>query len=253
MSASLIAIAVFACTFGGALLGMWLRGALPGHHLSEESKDVVKLGMGLIATMTALVLGLVTASAKSAFDEQDAAIKRMSVSVLALDRTLARYGPETKPIRDLLRSTLAYRLETTWPEDSSRDVRVETLETTPTVEGIEDAVRNLTPQTDAQRAFQSRALAATSDLLDMRWSVFGSVVNAIPTPFLVIVVLWLAVIFWSFGLFAPRNATVVAVLVLCALSVAAAILLILEMERPYDGIMKISSAPLRFTLAHLGQ
>jgi hypothetical protein len=249
----LIAMIVFVCVFGGTLLGMWLRNALPGHHLSEESKDVVKLGMGLLATLTALVLGLVTASAKSAFDVQDTALKHMSVSVLGLDRTLARYGPETKPIRDLLRSVLEFRLDATWPEDSSRAVRVETPESTATVEGIEDSIRNLSPQTDAQRAFQSRALAITSDLLDTRWSVFGAVGSAIPAPFLVIVVFWLAVLFWSFGLFAPRNATVFAVLVLCALSVSASIFLILEMERPFDGIMKISSAPLRYTLAHLGQ
>ena len=244
---------VFACTFGGALLGIWLRGALPGHHLSEDSKDVVKLAMGLIATLTALVLGLVTASAKSAFDVQEEAVKHSALNVLGLDRTLARYGPETKGIREALRKTLIFRIEATWPEDASQAVRVETPETTPTVEGIEDSIRNLSPQTDAQRAFQARALAATSDLLDTRWSVFGSVSNAIPTPFLVIVVFWLAALFWSFGLFAPRNPTVIAVLVLCALSVAASIFLILEMERPFDGIMKISSEPLRYTLAHLGQ
>jgi hypothetical protein len=132
-------------------------------------------------------------------------------------------------------------------------VRVETPETTATVEGLEDQILSLTPQTDSQRAFQARALAATSDVLDTRWSVFGSVGSTIPTPFLVIVVFWLAVLFWSFGLFAPRNATVTAVLILCALSVAASIFLILEMERPFDGIMKVSSAPVRFTLAHLGQ
>jgi len=249
----LAGLIVFACTFGGSLLGMWLRSALPGHHLSEDSKDVVKLGMGLIATLTALVLGLVTASAKSAFDVQDAAVKNSAMSILGLDRTLARYGPETKGIREALRKTLIFRIETTWPEDSSQAVRIETPETTATVEGIEDQIRNLSPQTDAQRAFQSRALAITSDLLDTRWSVFGAVASPIPAPFLVIVVFWLAVLFWSFGLFAPRNATVIAVLVLCALSVAASIFLILEMERPFDGIMKVSSAPLRYTLAHLGQ
>ncbi len=111
-------------------------------------------------------------------------------------------------------------------------MRVETPETTATVEGIEDQIRNLSPQTDAQRAFQAHALAITGDLLDTRWSVFGAVASAIPTPFLVIVVFWLAVLFWSFGLFAPRNVTVIAVLVLCALSVAASIFLILEMEQP---------------------
>jgi hypothetical protein len=253
MSPIAIALLVSACTFGGALFGIWLRGALPEHHLGEESKDVVKLGMGLIATMTALVLGLVTASAKSAYDVQDTAVKHVGLSLLVLDRTLARYGPETSEIREQVRRTLVFRLETTWPEDTSQAVRVETPETTPTVEGIEDQIRSLSPQTDAQRAFQSRALTIASDLLDSRWLLFGSIGNVIPTPFLIIVVFWLAVLFWSFGLFAPRNPTVITVLLLCALSVAASIFLILEMERPFDGIMKVSSDPLRYTLAHLGQ
>jgi hypothetical protein len=248
-----IALLVFACVFGGTLLGMWLRNALPGHHLSDESKDVVKLGMGLLATLTALVLGLVTASAKSAFDVQDAAVKHMAGGVLGLDRSLARYGPETKAIREMLRNIVVHRLKATWPEDENQAVRVETPETMATVEMLEDRIRDLAPQSDGQRAFQAHALSITGDLLDTRWSVFGAVASAIPTPFLVVVVFWLAVLFWSFGLFAPRNATVFAVLVLCAASVAASIFLILEMERPFDGIMKISSAPLRYTLAHLGQ
>ena len=253
MQAITVAFIVFALVFGGALFGIWLRGALPSHHLDADSKDVVKLGMGLIATMAALVLGLVTASAKSAYDAQDTALKHMAATVLVLDRTLARYGSETKPIRELIRSTVTYRVESLWPEDGSPAGKVDSPETTPTVEGIEDAIRNLSPQTDAQRAFQARALEASADLLATRWSVFGSMGSAIPIPFLVIVAFWLAAIFWSFGLFAPRNGTVLAVLFLSALSVAASIFLILEMELPFEGIMKVSSAPLHYALAHLGQ
>jgi hypothetical protein len=248
-----ISVIVFVCVFGGALLGMWLRGRLPEHHLDEGSKDVVKLGMGLIATMTALVLGLVTASAKSAFDVQEEAVKHAAVSMVALDRALARYGPEAKGIRDGVREVISFRIAATWPEDAAKAVTMETPESTATVEGLDDQIRRLAPQTDAQRAFQARALEISTDMQNTRWAVFGAVSSAIPTPFLVIVVFWLAVLFWSFGLFAPRNATVFAVLLLCAASVAASIFLILEMERPFDGIMKVSSAPLRYTLGHLGQ
>jgi len=77
--------------------------------------------------------------------------------------------------------------------------------------------------------------------------------SSVPVPFLVVVVFWLTVIFGSFGIFAPRNATVIAVLIVCALSVACSIFLILEMDQPFRGVMKISSTPLRFTLSHLGQ
>src|SRR5215510_16425691 len=248
-----IAGIAFVCIFGGALLGMFCRTVLPEHHLNPESKDVVKVGMGLIATMAALVLGLLTGSAKSAFDTQDGELKQMAADVLLLDRTLAHYGPETKNIRDQIRRAIEYKLAATWPEDGSA-ARVDTSETTPAVEGIEDAIRALSPQNDVQRALQSRALQITSDLLQTRWLMFGQQAgNAIQTPLLVVMVFWLGALFASFGLFAPRNATVIAVLCVFALSVSGAIRLNLEVNQPFQGFLKVSSAPLRYTLAHLGQ
>ena len=72
-------------------------------------------------------------------------------------------------------------------------------------------------------------------------------------PFLVVLVFWLTILFISFGLFAPPNATVIATLFVCALSVSGAIFLILELDQPFEGLIRISSAPLRNALAHLGQ
>src|SRR5262245_46067819 len=253
MSSLEIAGITFACIFGGALLGMFLRTLLPDHHLSAESKDVVKVGMGLIATMAALVLGLLTGSAKSSFDTQDGELKQMAANVLLLDRTLAQYGSETKSIRDQIRRAIEYKLVMTWPENGST-ARVDTSETTPAVERIEGDIRALSPQNDVQRALQARALDISSGLLQTRWLMFGQQAgNAIQTPLLVVLVFWLAALFASFGLFAPRNATVIAVLCVSALSVAGAILLLLEMNEPFQGVVKVSSAPLRYTLAHLGQ
>src|SRR5262245_22958372 len=252
MSSLEIAAITFACIFGGALLGMFCRAILPEHHLNPESKDVVKVGMGLIATMAALVLGLLTGSAKSSFDTQDGELKQMAANVLLLDRTLAHYG-ETKSIRDQIRHAIEYKLAATWPEDGSAG-RGDTSETTPAVERIEDEIRALSPQNDVQRALQSRALEITGNVLQTRWLMFGQQAgNAIQTPLLVVMVIWLAALFASFGLFAPRNATVIAVLCVSALSVAGAILLILEMNQPFQGLVKVSSAPLRYTLVHLGQ
>jgi hypothetical protein len=246
-------VVVFACVLGGSLLGMWLRGRLPEHHLSNESKEVVKLGVGLVATMAALVLGLVTASAKSFFDEQQAAIKSSAADVLVLDRLLARYGPETKNIRESIRLAVVERLEATWPQEKSQPVELEIAGSTPTIEGIDERIHALSPTTDQQRWLQSRALGVTDELLKTRWLALGSVHNAVPVAFLAIVVVWLAVIFASFGLMAPQNWTVVAVFVVCAISVAAAIFLVLEMNRPFEGTITVSSEPIRYTLSHLGQ
>lgn len=114
-----IALIVFACVFGGALLGMFLGGVLPEHHRSDDTKDVIKLGTALIATMAALVLGLMIATAKNSYDMQDAAVKHTAAKLLLLDRVLANYGPETKETRDLLRRIVAARLDAIWPEDRS--------------------------------------------------------------------------------------------------------------------------------------
>ena len=253
MSATLVALLVLTCTVGGALIGMWLRSALPPHHLDGDSRDVVRLAMGLVATMTALVLGLVIASAKSAFDAEDAAITQSTVDVLTLDRALARYGPETADIRKAIRIAVAAQLEATWPEDGTHKVVLDDAEVTHHLEGLVDRIRSLTPTTEAQSWLQSQALQLGSDMLETRWLVRDRATNSIPVPFLVILVSWLTLLFSSFGLFAPRHGTAVAVLSLCALSVAAAVFLILEMEHPFDGTIKVSSAPVIYALSQLDQ
>src|SRR5262249_49598128 len=150
--------------------------------------------MGLIATMAALVLGLLTGSAKSALDTQDAELKQMAANVILLDRALARYGPETKAVRDQIRSLVGYKLAATWPEDGST-ARVELSETTPAVERVEDEIRALSPQTDAQRGLQSRAQQIAGEIMQTRWLMFGQEAgNAIQTPLLVVVKLFQAIL-----------------------------------------------------------
>jgi hypothetical protein len=248
-----VGLATFICVFSGALLGMLLRNVLPAHHLADESKEVVRLGIGLIATTAALVLGLLIASAKSTFDTQSTEVKQMAANLLLLDRTLAHYGSETNEIRDTIRRAIAFRLALTWPEDGTPAGRLDAPETTPTVESVEAGVRDLSPRNDGQRWLQSRALQLIGDLEQTRWLLFGGVGNSIPIPFLVVLIFWVSFIFLTFGLFAPRNGTVIGVLIVAALSIAASAFLIVELDTPFEGLMKISSAPLRFTLSHLGQ
>ncbi len=248
-----IALIVFACVFGGALLGMILRAVSPEHHLSQDSKDVIKLGTGLIATITALVLGLVISTAKGSFDSQDVAVKQTCAKVLMLDRVLAQYGPDTKETRDLLRRLVAYKLDQIWPEDPSQTASLGEHEAVPAGEGIQAQIRQLAPQNDSQRWLQSRALQISGDIMETRWLLLAGTGGSIQVPFLMVIVFWLTIIFVSFGLFAPRNAMVVAVLFVCALSVSTAIFLLVEMDQPFQGLMKISNAPVRFTLSHLGK
>ena len=253
MSAIGLATLTFVCAFGGALVGGYIRSLLPPTHLSKESQDVMRLGMGLVATMTALLLGLVTASARSSFDSQDAAIRTSAANILTLDRLLARYGPETGPIRDGLKKGLAFRIEMTWPADGSSNMDLQPSEATSAIEDIENRILQLTPATDTERWFKSEALKLSEEVTKTRWRVLGSMGGSVPVVFLAVVVLWLTVTFTSFGLYTQSNASVVAVLFVAAFSVAAAVFLIMELDGPFAGVIKVSSAPLRYALSQLGQ
>ena len=114
MESLTISLIAFACIFGGTLLGMFLRAVLPEHHLSDESKDVLKLGIGIIGTLAALVIGLLIASAKGNFDAMSSGIIQMGSKIVLLDRVMAQYGLETREPRDLLRRQVASAIERIW-------------------------------------------------------------------------------------------------------------------------------------------
>ena len=246
MSAIGIGLIVLVCVFGGSLLGMFLHTILPEHHLSADSKDVIKLGMGLTATMSALVLALLTNSAKGSFDTQRNELTQMAANIILLDRILAHYGPETKDARDLLKGTVANMITRMWPEEGSAPL----LEPV-AAEAFYDKIQSLSPQNEVQRALQGQALKMSVDIGQARWLLFEQGGRSIPMPFLVLLIFWVTVIFLSFGLFAPRNATVIVTLFLCALSLSGAIYLILELDHPFGGLVQISSAPLRSALSQI--
>ncbi|HVO26526.1 MAG TPA: hypothetical protein VMW56_23190 [Candidatus Margulisiibacteriota bacterium] len=249
MNPTTISLIVFACVFGGALLGLLLHATLPTHHLGADSKDVVKLGIGLVGTMAALVLGLLVASAKGSYDAQSSELIQMSANAALLDRILAHYGPETKEARALLRGVVVRLLDGMW----SQDRLVSTAPTAAGGEALYEKIQGLSPKDDNQRWVQTQALSMGMEFGRTRWLMYEQRSIGVSTPLLVVLVLWLTIIFVSFGVFAPPNATVIASLAVSALSVSGAIFLILEMYSPYSGLIQISSAPLRAALAHLGQ
>ena len=253
MSSLEIACIAFACVFGAAMLGMFMRGLLPEAHVSQESKDVVKLGTGLVATMAALVLSLLVSSAKSSFDRMNDGFVENAAKAIVLDRTLADYGPETKELRDQMKRAYAVRVENLFSGDDSRISTVDNPDDVVRTESIQSKLWELTPHSDAQRALQSRAVEIAGEMSATRWLLVLQRDNAVPVTLLCVLVSWLSIIFAAFGLFAPRNATVIAALFVCALSASGAIFLILEMDSPLDGLMRISSIPMRDALAHLGR
>ena len=248
-----IASIVFAFVFGGALLGMYLGIVLPQDHLSSDTKDVIRVSMAMVATLAALVLSLLTASAKSSLDKKQAEMRNAAGQVILLDRTMARYGRETAEARTLLKQILVTRINLIWPEENAGTVTPEAIRRGASIEGVQEKLLALSPKDDAQRWVQRTALQITRDIESARWSLFEQIGNRIQWPFLVVVVFWLATIFVSFGLFAPRNASVIVALFIAASSVAGSIYLILEMDQPYSGLIKISSASFRTALVELGR
>jgi Protein of unknown function (DUF4239) len=241
------------CIFGGALLGLLLQGLLPEGHLRDTSKDTVKVAAGMIATVSALVLGLLVGSAKSSFDATSTAMIQNGAKIILLDRALAAYGPETKGARDQLRRAVIGGIEMFWPEEEKLESGMTAFERANAMEMIQAKLRNLTPATDAQRSLQSQAEQISSDLLQARWLLIEQAQSTLPLPFLIVLLFWLTMLHLSFGLFAPRNTTALTVLLISAFSVSAAIFIILEMNHPLQGMIKVSSAPMRKALEHLNQ
>jgi hypothetical protein len=249
MSALGLSCLIFALTVGGILLGTLLRRALPKHHLSKDSQDVVRLGVGLIATLAALLLGLLIAAAKSSFDTQSTQVTQITADIIILDNLLAEYGPEARPIRQQMRSVISPFADQIWREKQASPATP--FERNASAEQVYLAVQALSPQNDLQRSLQARAAQISNDLAQTRLLLLAESGSVIPAPFLAILVLWLVIIFASFSLFSTLNATVFTCLSLFALSASCAIFLILELSQPFSGLMTISSEPLRHALGPL--
>jgi hypothetical protein len=252
MGSITVSLIALTCVFGGAVLGMLLRKALPDHHVSADSRGLVMLGTGLVGTMAAIVLGMMVSSAKTSYDTQRNHLAIMSAKIMVLDRVLAHYGPETEPLRESLRTVVQDMLDRIWPKSQSQRAEL-TPPSSKTNEALYDEILQLSPTNDTQRALRERAATLAIDLGETRWLLSEESNNTVAPAFLIILIFWFAIIFVSFGLYTVPNVTVISSLFVCALSVAGALLLVLEMYTPYRGLIQISNAPLRDVLAHLGK
>lgn len=250
VSALALSSSIFALVLGGIFLGSQLRKTLPEHHLSKESQDVVRLGVGLVATMAALVLGLLIASAKGSYETQISQVKKITADIILLDNLLSQYGSEALPLRKQMRSAMSEFVDRIWDEDDREASGP--FKANASSERIYLAIQALSPGNDVQRSIQTRAIHVVNDVAQTRMLMYVGGGEQIPKPFLVILIFWLVLIFTSFSLFSKLNVTVVAFLSLFAFSASCAIFLILELSKPFSGIMMIDSEPVRRALAPLG-
>jgi Protein of unknown function (DUF4239) len=248
MSPTLTSLIAFACIFGGTFVGMFLRKRLPGEHLSGETKEVVRLGTGLIATIAGLVLGLLIASANGTFQTESGEVKQLTANIVFLDRTLAIYGPETASARDLLRRSTAILADRIWRENSRKSDTAETFEASAESLSMYAEVLKLSPQSEAQRSLQARAIDALNEIAKTRLLLYTKLGGSIPMPFLAVLVSWLTIIFASYSLFANNNVITISALCIFAASASAAIFLILELSQPFSGLMMMSDDSFRGAL-----
>lgn len=251
MSSYAIAAIVLACVFAGALVGLLVRAVLPESHLSGETKDIVKLSSGLVGSMVALVLGLLVASAKSAYDVQKAELIELSANAVLLDRILTHYGPATAPARQALHDAVASALARLWNSEPARGGAA--APTTAAGEAVYDELHQLTPADEYQRSLLSESRTIVSSMGRTRMLLFEQSGTSISRPLLFFLTGWLTMIFLGFGLLAPRNATAITALLLGAVAVSGSIFLILELDQPFSGLIQISDAPVRQALAALGR
>ena len=253
MAPIMIAFLTFGLAVVGILLGSFMQRMLPEGHLSSDSKEVVKLSMGVVATLAALVLGLLVASAKSTYDARESEINQITANVILLDNLLAKYGEEAQAARASLRQAIPPVVDKIWKEGQSVPLQSTPFKAAAEGEALYQRIQELQPNSDIQRGLQARIIQVTNDLMQSQFLLFSHLGSSIPAPFLAVLLLWLIILFVGFSLMAPANATTLASLVICALSVSAAIFLILELNEPFSGLMVIRSEPLRNALTPLSQ
>lgn len=248
-----IGLIVVACIFGSALLGLWLRKLLPEHHVRDDAKDIVKLGLSLIGTLAALVMGLLISSASASFNTVASELTTVTVKVLELDHLLYQYGPEAHEVRGLLTKNFGDTVELIFSRDPAQRDAMLNPNAASRQDEIQAGIRRLAPGTDEQRELRARALDLAYDAGGERWYLVLQHAATISAPVLAVLVFWLCVIFFGWGLFAPRHAVMMSALFTFASCATLAIFLVLELDSPFEGWVRVSDAPMRMALVQLGR
>ena len=249
MSAVEIALLALSLILVSVATGGFLRRKLPEKHLSGDSKDVIKLATALVATMAALVTALLFASTRASYEATNSQVGQLTANVIELDRLLKDYGADGVALRQALRQDVAAIVNTIWRDDAAPTE-------TPAQNSASEAqvitkLRQLAPRDPLQTSLQARASTVSSALAQIQLTLFSHPQDSLSKPFVFVLVLWLCFIFGTFAMSADANGTMLSVLFFCALSAASAIYLILELGQPFDGLMQVSSGPLRHALAPL--
>ena len=249
MSPESASLAVSAAVFAGALVGLYLHRMLPEGHLTKDTQDVVRLGTGMLSVLSSLVLAMLISTAKTNYDSTDKDLRTFSANLILLSETLRDYGGDAAVPRGLLRGYTTRMIAETWP--ARGEAVVDSTASGTLLERVREAIRALRPVDDGQRWLQDQALQVHTSLLRQRWQFIQNEGHGVRPVVLLILVSWISFIFASFGLNAPQNGTVVAAFLVCSLAIGGSVFLVLAMDNPLGGVMRVSDAPMQRAAAHM--
>src|SRR5215831_9044245 len=240
----IIGLITFAVIQAGAVTGWAIRQRLPKHHLTDETKGLVSVSMAVVATVSALVLGLLISNANTSFSALAGEVTTLSAQILRLDQMLRRYGRDTDPARETLRQYAERKTSDLFPDDPA-DVSLGNPSTYELLQRLEDSLLDLKPANPRDQWWLGQAMTLAAKIGDTRWLLAQQVGQETPKAFVALLVFWLVFLFASFGLFAPHNLTSAVVLTLCALAVAGAVGGFLELEQGFGRLIRVSPEPMR--------
>jgi len=224
----------------------------PSEHLAANSAETVRIGSSRIATLTAVVLGILVGSASTVYRMASEGITQGGAELILLDRNLKNWGPETAPIREDLKQYVQATIKAIWEKGKDKDqAGYEASVRATAIAHVVDSIRQLSPKNLEQEILFSRIISLSQQILQTHWTLIERESNGLPGMFLAVLLLWMATVSFTQGLFSPLNPTVIAILAIYALSVAGAIFLIDEMSRPFNGYMKVPVSPLHYTLKQI--
>ena len=251
MTIVLYGFLAFAVIFGGGMLGLLLGKIIPEEYRGDATKSIVQTAAAMVSLSAALVLGLLVATAKNKFDINNKQTEEFAANLMLINRDLVNYGAGSDDIKSLLRKYTAAKIATTWPKESGPKPGLDDPPDWQLLESVQQKLRGLVPQSEAQRSIVTDALQIATELTKTTWLQTAQESDHVPQPFVLILIAWLFVLFISFGLFAPRNPLVVVALLVCALSIAGAVTLIVDMDSPFEGIIVVSAQPMQEALAKM--
>lgn len=248
MYSLIIALTAFLFTFVGVGGGWLIKRLLPGHQVPDSCKEIVKTASGLMATLVALVIGLLVSSAKSSYDITNNSLTQLGAKSIILDRIMQRIGPDAQPLRVAMARALEGAMEKIWPSDFSKAPDMEAIEKDRDGGEILERISALPAKTEEQKKLRDQAEKTMAEILQARWYIIEQNQNVLPPMLIAMLILWLTILYLFFSLLAPHNGLALFSLAFSALSVSTALFIIMELNRPFQGVVRVSKAPLEKAL-----